>query len=105
MIVLSQGTTPYLSLLIPGYNLSDAGAIMFTVKHKAGTLDIAEDPIDVTADTDGSTLIVHLTQEETLGVAPGIAPFQLRWRDSDGESYITRPQNVNWLEAIYKEVI
>ena len=106
MIVLSQGTTPYLSLLIRGYDLSNAGAIMLTIVSASGTLNLNAERITVTADFDGnSSLDVHLTQQETLGIAPGIATIQLRWRDSDGEAYATRQQKVNLLAALYKKVI
>lgn len=86
-------------------DLTDAESIFVTLKQNATRIDLTGDRITVTADDGGSSLIVHLTQAETLAFKPLDVEIQVRWKDSDGEAYATQIAEYRLTKALYTEVI
>lgn len=99
------GTTPYISLYIEDFDLTEAEALHVTLQQNAVQLDLTGDRIAVTADDNGSSLIVHLTQEETLAFKPLDVEIQVRWRDTDDEAYSTEVVAYRLTKVLYTEVI
>ena len=102
---LAQGTTPYVMVTVEGYDLTDANAIKVTFKTDNFQLDLDESRVTVTSNASESLLVVHLTQEETLAMTPVQALFQVRWRDANDESHITKVTRIDVASALYKGVI
>lgn len=98
-----QGTTPYLVFQIEG-DLSEADHIVVTLRQ--GNVQLNLDKERVTVETEGelSSLIVHLTQEETLRFEEGRAQAQVRWTANE-EAYITEEETIQFFRALYKGVI
>lgn len=105
MINIGQGTTPYLQLAISGYDLGSAEVIYLTIEQGNISLNLTGDRVIATVMNGDTTLTVHLTQEETLQFRNGRATIQVRWRNSDNEAYETEMMNINFMAALYKEVI
>lgn len=102
---IAQGATPYLMITIEGFDLSDAAAIFVTLRAASRVVNLDQSRITVTSDENESLLTVHLTQEETLSLAPTTATVQVRWRDAEDEAHTTEMAQINVATAIYKGVI
>lgn len=104
-MAIAQGATPYIMISIEGYDLTDAAALMVTIRTQTGRLDLDGSRVTVTSDGEDSLLTVHLSQDETLALYPNIAVVQVRWRDANGEAYTTEMAQISVANAIYREVI
>ena len=102
---IGQGTTPYIQYAINGCDLSDAAVIHLTISQGNQMLDLTGDRVIATCLNGNTVLTVHLTQEETLQFRKGNAQVQVRWRNNDNESYETDMININFMAALYREVI
>lgn len=105
MINIGQGTTPFIQLAINDCDLSNADVIYLTIEQGNISLNLSGDRIIATVADGNTVLTAHLTQEETLQFRKGRATIQARWRNTDNEAYETDMLNINFLEALYKEVI
>ncbi len=107
---IAQGATPYLMITIAGYDLTDAAAVVVSLKVLTRVvvprqIDLDLTRITITSDGTDSLLAVHLTQEETLTLAPSKAAVQVRWRDANREAHTTQIAEFYVAPAIYKGVI
>lgn len=102
---IAQGATPYLMITIEGYDLTDAAAIMVTLRASGVNLNLDQERVTAAADEEGTLLVVHLTQEETLALTPATATVQVRWRDAADEAHTTEMAKIDVASAIYKGVI
>lgn len=102
---IAQGATPYLMITVEGYDLTDAAAIFVTLRAVSRVVNLDLSRITVTTDGTDSLLAVHLTQEETLSMAPTTATVQVRWRDANNEAHTTGIAQIDVANAIYKGVI
>ena len=101
---MRQGTTPTLAFKIRGHDLSGAAAIVVTLRQGTRLYNFDQDRL-VVVGGDASTILLHLTQEETLALRVGGIALQVRWVNPDGEAYTTDTASISNLEALYKEVI
>ncbi len=76
-----------------------------TLRTASRVVNLDQSRITVTSDENESLLTVHLTQEETLSLAPTTGIVQARWRDAAGEAHTTEMAQINVANAIYREVI
>lgn len=102
---IAQGATPYLMITVEGFDLTDAAAISVAIRGASRLLNLDQSRITATTDGTDSLLAVHLTQEETLSLAPTTATVQVRWRDAENEAHTTEMAQINVATAIYKGVI
>lgn len=102
---MRRGTTPAITLLIGNsYDVSKATDIWITFEQQASGTEITKkwerypDPSDTTANqgvtVDGQTIVVYLTQEETLEFSKGNVQVQVKLKQDDGDD-----------ETIYDEVV
>lgn len=102
---IGQGTTPYLQLAINGCDLSDAAVIYLTISQGNLMLNLTDNRVVATCMNGNTVITAHLTQEETLQFRKGNAAVQVRWRNNDNEAYETDMININFMAALYREVI
>ena len=97
--IIAQGSTPILALALPfeadaddvvfaTFSQGDKNVLEYAMNGTAtaaiagtGTLEIDED--------DASTIVLAMTQEDTLGLTPGDAELQIRIKHTDGEEVFT----------------
>jgi hypothetical protein len=102
---IAQGATPYLMITVEGYDLTDAAAVSVAIRGVSRLVNLGQERVTITTDGTYSLLVVHLTQEETLSLAPTTATIQVRWRDAEDEAHTTEMAQINIATAIYKGVI
>lgn len=102
---IAQGSTPYLMITVEDFGLTDAAAVSVTIRGVSRMMNLGQDRVTITSDGTDSLLVVHLTQEETLSLAPNTATIQVRWRDANDEAHTTEMAQINIATAIYKGVI
>ena len=101
---IAQGATPYLMITVVGHDLSDADAVVVSLRSRGGAVDIDTPRVTVTTDGEDSLLTVHLTQEETLTLTPSSAVVQARWR-KNGEAHTTEAARIDVASCLFKGVI
>lgn len=100
-----QGSTPLLSILVKGKDLTQAQRIRVTIRQHGSLWHFDDDRVTPTADDAGTILLIHLTQAETLTIQPGRVGVQARWCDAAGEWHTTKSAIITQLEAYCKEVL
>ena len=101
---IAQGATPYLMITVVGHDLSDADAVVVSLRTHQQAVDLDMSRVTVTTDGTDSLLTVHLTQEETLSLTPHSATIQARWR-KNGEAHTTEAAQIDVASCLYKGVI
>ena len=82
-----RGTTPYLLIRTKLRDLTGAQVIILTIQQNGRVHNYQGDRVHIiSVDEDGTLLCVHLTQEETLALCPGVYEIQISWIDASGES-------------------
>lgn len=82
---MRRGTTPTIVINVTGEDFS--GATMYVTLEQGNTqLTKTNTDVVVTPTTDGSTVQIFLSQEETLAFTNGSARIQIRWIDSGGNA-------------------
>lgn len=101
-----QGTTPAVSYEIKGYDLSNATIF---VSFKRGNDILTKTNGDVVAaydeDSQISTIICQLTQEETLAIRSGGVQTQIRFIYENGQAFATNIATLEMKSVIYTDVI
>ena len=101
-------TTPTLTLIVRGVDLSGADAVVVSLRQRMrGRTNAHEVDVDATATYDGtdSTLTVTLTQEQTAGfIADQPVSVQVNWTE-DGGRMATKIALVPWGENLLDEVM
>lgn len=103
---MRQYTTPLQTMFVQGYELTESDKVYVTYadKTREHVLTVT-DPI-LTHEDDGTTVKVHLTQEQTgLFAANEIVSVQVNWINEDGERMATNVANITCRENLLKEVI
>ena len=96
-----RGTTPTLFLeLDTELSLTDISEMWVT--FKTSTVEVTKSLSDVTIDDENKTIVVSLTQEETLKLYNGNCEVQVRFRDESDLAYATTIADVN-IGRILKE--
>ena len=102
---MMQGTTPYLLVRVKLRDLTTAQKIILTIKQGARVHEWSDRVQVLSADENGTLISVHLTQEETLALRPGLYRMQVSWIDQTGESRKTVIGEKDVLEALHRGVI
>lgn len=96
-----RGTTPTLFLeLDTDLSLTDISEMWVT--FKTSTVEVTKSLSDVSIDDETKTIVVSLTQEETLKLYNGNCEVQVRFRDESNLAYATTIADVN-IGRILKE--
>lgn len=103
-VSVGQGTTSTLSLLVEA-DLSKATSIVVSIRQDMRAYDFTGNRVWSFDDPEGTLLMVHLSQEETLSMRPKEAEIQVRWLDFDDEAYETDIQTIDIERALYKGVL
>lgn len=90
-VTILQGTTPLLTTYVEGYDLTNAKAIHVAIVNKGRVFVFDKNRITVAYDGQDTSLMVHLTQEDTLRLRGDKAKLQVRWKGTDDEVYGTDP--------------
>lgn len=102
---MRQGTTPVISLTVPGYDLTDK--TVFVTFRDSQKKDITKTGDDVTVAYSGgnSSVLVKFSQKETLDMATGAVKVQIRFIDADGHAEATNIAEISNLHIILKREI
>lgn len=99
-----RGTTPDYLLTIAGYDLTDK-TVYVTIKQDSAVITKTGEQLDVTADSEGTTIAVTLTQRDTLQLHEGKAEVQVRFIDSDGVALATNRADLTVDKVLLERVI
>ena len=103
---MMRGTTPYLLIRTKLRDLTGAQVIILTIQQNGRVHNYQGDRVHIiSVDEDGTLLCVHLTQEETLALCPGVYEIQISWIDASGESRKTLIGTGDILRALHRDVI
>lgn len=80
-----RGTTPTLRFKVEGADFSEVATLYITLKQNTKFLEKHLEDTEI----DDDTLIISLTQEETLQFQKGAIQAQVRFTNSDGKAYAT----------------
>ena len=106
-----QGTTPALNCAVFGWDLTNT-TVYVTVQCGWNKITKSDREVIVTyvdddpeSDQPYSSVIVLLSQEETLSMRESEAVVQMRFIDSEGMAYATTKANFSINDVIYRAVI
>lgn len=88
IIDIVQGTTPSLSFIINGYDLTSKTVEIY-ITHAGGKLYLTNDRMGIAYSDDASTIALQLTQAETLKLPVGAASVQIRFINESGQTDAT----------------
>lgn len=91
---------------IKGYDLSTA-KVFVSIRRGQDILTKTDPDVQTGYDAESeiSTVVCSLTQEETLAIRQGDAIAQIRFIYEDGQAYATDKASIEVKDVIYKEVI
>lgn len=100
---MKQGTTPYITLHT-NEDLSGYEYVLFTIEDRVGTqvnIDNSSDAMQVNTDS----VVVRLSQAETLSMSKGAVKMQIRARDTQGYATASNIMYSNMEEILRDGVI
>lgn len=104
-----RGTTPTLLFTIEGIDLTGCTvyiSISDSAHKRTWTWNNADNPgIQISTTEEGCSILLPLTQEETLVIPPARALVQVRWINEDGVARATDVAAFNVDDVLYQEVI
>ena len=100
---MTRGTTPTLTLSIEGVDLLTCKSLYVTLQQ--GGFKLTKRAGEDLTVVDGETLQLYMTQEETLGFAPGNMQLQLRGITMDDIAFATNIQSVSMKNILLEGVI
>ena len=95
---MRRGTTPTLEIKSNGVQLSDLSTIYITLKQHKKEISKTGDDIRIS----GDTLLVDLSQEDTLALDKGYVWIQMRAMTLDGKAIASKIEMIP-VEDILKE--
>lgn len=103
---MRRGTTPDYVLSISGYDLTDQ-SLYVTIAQYANKITLTGERLTVTYDseTNITSIVFSLTQEETLAFKSGNVEVQIRFIDADGVAQATEIKLLPVLPVLFEEVI
>ena len=103
---MRRGTTPDYVLSISGYDLTDQ-SLYVTLAQYANKITLTGERLTVTYDSETNTtsIVFSLTQEETLAFKSGNVEVQIRFIDADGVAQATEIKRIPVLPVLFEEVI
>ena len=103
-----RGTTPDYILKLNDYDLTDK-QVYVTVKQFDKAITKTNDSLEIDVDDSGettiSTILMSLSQEETLSFSDGAAAVQVKIIDSDGHVDATKTASIQIDKALLEKVI
>lgn len=99
-----QGTTPTLTLNVEGADLTDK-TVFVTIRCGNYTLTKTGDDIAISYADGVSTVVVRLTQQETLKMRESTATVQIRFVDENGNADATNKASFDVESVLYHAVI
>ena len=99
-----QGTTPSIVFEIKGYDLTSA-TVYITFKRDKDLLTKTDAQVGYDSDTQISTIVCALTQEETLAMKRGAVIVQIRFIYENGQAYATNKKTLEINDVLYPVVI
>lgn len=85
---MRRGTTPLVSLVVYGYDLTDC-AVYATIRQGTNIITKTGEALTIEAVGNDTAVTFGLTQQDTLGLTKGKANVQIRWIDADGVALAT----------------
>lgn len=99
-----QGTTPALTLNVEGADLTDK-TVFVTIRCGNYSLTKTGDDIAVSYADGNSTVVIRLTQQETLLMRESTATVQIRFIDENGNADATNKAQFEVKKSLYPAVI
>lgn len=99
-----QGTTPTLTLNVEGADLTDKTAFV-TIRCGNYSLTKTGEDVAVSYAEGVSTVVIRLTQRETLLMLEEYATVQIRFIDENGNADATNKATFEVQESLYSAVI
>lgn len=102
---MRQYTTPTISLLVKGVDLTAADDVYVTFSDRTRAISLTIDTPTVAASGDDTQVTVTLTQEQTAQfVANTLSDVQVNWMVSSAR-YATEIVSINVYENLLKEIL
>ena len=98
-----RGTTPDYILTVDA-DLSDK-TVYVTISQLRTRLTLTGDDLSIATDSEGSTIAIRLTQQQTLGLAVGKAEVQVKFIGEDGKTQATNIQPLMVDRALLERVV
>ena len=95
---MRRGTTPTITLILKGINVTDLNTIKVTLKQN--NIELTKSTDDVNVDEVNNAIFFNLTQSETLQFSKGRVDVQIRGILSDGVTAIASKIKVINMEQI-----
>lgn len=107
MSTIVQGTTPTITLLVPGVDLTNQSRVEVYIASTKTTLVFTGRRVGIAASEEGTLLFITPTQRETMSLESGkTADVQVRWIDSQGHADATDVSGkLNVERILYKHEI
>ena len=99
-----QGTTPTLTLTVEGADLTDK-TVFVTIRCGNYSLTKTGEDVAVSYADGNSTVVIRLTQRETLLMQESTATVQIRFVDAGGNADATNKATFDVQESLYSAVI
>lgn len=99
-----RGTTPSHILTIEGYDLTGT-RIYVTLSSGRSKVTKTNEDLTVSYENETTSILLFLTQEDTLGLPTGTAEIQVRWIDSDGIAQATEIETIAVDRVLWPKVI
>lgn len=99
-----QGTTPALTLNVDDADLTDK-TVFVTIRCGNYSLTKTGEDVAISYAEGVSTVVVRLTQQETLRMQEPIATVQIRFIDENGNADATNKADFEVQESLYPAVI
>ena len=100
-----QGTTPSIVFEIKNYDLTSAKVYVSFKQTGKDVLTKTDVQVGYDNDTQISTIVCPLTQEETLDMKRGGVIVQIRFIYENGQAYATNKKSLEMNDVIYPVVI
>ena len=100
-----QGATPPLVFIIEGHDLTDKTVRMTFCAQGKEIMVKENDDLYITYDGGVSTIVMRLTQEETLNLPLGSVQVQAKWIGQDGDVPVTSMGEFDVAPGLDKKVI
>ena len=99
-----QGTTPALNLIVEGVDLTNK-TVFVTIRCGTYAITKSGEDLAVIFAEGNSTVIIRLTQQQTLQMKEPTATVQIRFVDAEGNADATNKAIFNVEESLYHAVI
>lgn len=99
-----QGTTPALTMQVEGADLTDK-TVFVTIRCGNYSLTKTGEDVAVSYADGNSTVVIRLTQRETLLMQEPTATVQIRFVDENGNADATNKADFEVQESLYSAVI